>query len=324
MRILLVEPAYKNKYPPMGLMKISTYHKRRGDYVQFYKGLLSKPTDWDRVYITTLFTFDYKMVLKTVKHYRLIGVDASKIFIGGIMASLMTERLIEDTGVDNIIKGRLVSSNQLEFDDDINIDELPIDYDILEDIEYQYPVSNSIIAYTSRGGINRCSFCAVPRLEGDLCITNNIKNQINYIRTNFGDKRDLMLLDNNILEVPISELEKIVRDFDELGYKNEKTFKYPSKIDYYLQKYNRFSAFNQSTQQILVESKGYIKATLKSKRISKNNRIRLNEIIEYLEEHPDYFEAFSERSAELKEICDTYLPQQFYQRYIDFNHGLDA
>ena len=37
MRILLVEPNYKNKYPPMGLMKISTYHKGRGDEVTFYK-----------------------------------------------------------------------------------------------------------------------------------------------------------------------------------------------------------------------------------------------------------------------------------------------
>mgnify|MGYP001248158418 CR=1 FL=1 len=36
--ILLVEPPYRNKYPPIGLMKISTYHKSLGDNVTFIKG----------------------------------------------------------------------------------------------------------------------------------------------------------------------------------------------------------------------------------------------------------------------------------------------
>ena len=36
--ILLIEPNYKNKFPPIALMKLSTYHKQLGDNVVFYKG----------------------------------------------------------------------------------------------------------------------------------------------------------------------------------------------------------------------------------------------------------------------------------------------
>ena len=36
--MLLAEPNYKNKYPPMGLMKLATYYKRLGDNVRFFKG----------------------------------------------------------------------------------------------------------------------------------------------------------------------------------------------------------------------------------------------------------------------------------------------
>ena len=41
-KILLVEPNYKNKYPPMGLMKIATYYRRLGDDVTFFKGDLKE------------------------------------------------------------------------------------------------------------------------------------------------------------------------------------------------------------------------------------------------------------------------------------------
>jgi hypothetical protein len=37
-RVLLVEPNYNNKYPPLGLMKLATYHRMRGDFVRFFKG----------------------------------------------------------------------------------------------------------------------------------------------------------------------------------------------------------------------------------------------------------------------------------------------
>ena len=40
--VLLLEPDYSNKYPPMGLMKLATYHRRQGWNVVFYKGDLKK------------------------------------------------------------------------------------------------------------------------------------------------------------------------------------------------------------------------------------------------------------------------------------------
>ena len=50
-------------------------------------------------------------------------------------------------------------------DNNIIVDSLPLDYSILEEIDYVYPANDGYLAYMTRGCINKCKFCAVPKLE---------------------------------------------------------------------------------------------------------------------------------------------------------------
>ena len=129
MKVLLVEPEYRKFsteakkrakerelklhkklddevlwYPPLGLMKLATFHKRRGDEVKFVSGcdksLFEEPTLfssgilWDRVYISTLFTFEWGKTIETINFYKdAVGGSVHKIFVGGIMASLMPDEI---------------------------------------------------------------------------------------------------------------------------------------------------------------------------------------------------------------------------------------
>src|SRR3546814_4007221 len=97
-RILLIEPGYKNKYPPLGLMKIAAYHgpHGKGDHVTFIKGQdpRAEARVWDRVYVITLFSFAYRKFGATIDYaLQLVGGRDDGVFVGGIAASRLTDRL---------------------------------------------------------------------------------------------------------------------------------------------------------------------------------------------------------------------------------------
>jgi len=241
--ILLIEPGYKNKYPPLGLMKIAQYHGPSGkdDVVRFIKGEDKSvlDTSWDRIYITTLFSFEWKKISESIDFaLKIANNQPGKVFVGGIAASLMHESFVAETKWRGIrfIKGLLTQppamSLQLDsyseelYADDITtgaIEDLVPDYSILKHIDYVYPVRDAYFTYASRGCIRKCTFCGVPKLEGAQRDTNSISAMVNGIENLYGAKKDLLLMDNNV--VASSRFKEIIAEIRDLGFQKGATLK---------------------------------------------------------------------------------------------------
>lgn len=249
-KILLIEPSYRNKYPPLGLMKISTYHKLLGDEVSFCKGtdLSLQQRKWDRIYIATLFTFYWDTTIKTIRYY-LKSVDSPKnIIIGGPMATIMVDEILTQKGLEEItvLCGLLNNPNVLDNNEHI-IDNMVPDYSIIDTtknsyLTYDYPVSDAFFVHSTRGCIRKCEFCAVPIIEPKFLRYVDIRPNIENVIQQFGDRRDLMVMDNNILASP--DLGQIIQDIIECGFgRDNNNYKYTKNGKSLVRK--RYVDFNQ-------------------------------------------------------------------------------
>lgn len=288
-KVLLLEPNYKNKFPPIALMKLATYFKLRGDEVVFYKGDLrefiinqianecvdklnqidnsikwklrtdkiakyiknrkqadlesirtqdsnfsslintwidyykkyfhsgeyKKYPKWDWVGVTTLFTFYWNITIETIEFAKLMVKDTNNLMIGGVLASLQPKEIEETTGIKPHC-GTLHSPGDIDEDNQYIIDELPLDYSILDEIDYEYPDGGSFYSYATRGCIRKCPFCAVPILEPEYQPYLPLKERIERTRRLYGDQQNLLLMDNNVLAS--RKLQEIVEDIKSCGF----------------------------------------------------------------------------------------------------------
>jgi hypothetical protein len=150
---------------------------------KFYAGpfVFSEP---DKIYITTLFTYEYKEVIKTIRFYK-SRFPNSKIIVGGILASLLPD-LIRKEGVE-------VHVGLWE-----EVEDFPPDYSLFPEMDYS-------LTFTSRGCINKCAFCVVPKLEGKFYSRDWLKD----IDTT---KKKIIFMDNNWLAKDADGLRKDIKN----------------------------------------------------------------------------------------------------------------
>jgi len=303
MNILLVEPYYKRKYPPLGLMKISTYHKRRGDQVIYRRGgWMGLDFDPSLIYITTLFSWDLEVCVDTINSYRHRYPDA-EIMVGGVLASLQPQIIEERTGIKPHV-------GFLE-----HVDNCPPDYSL-------FPELKDSIVFTSRGCPKRCPFCAVQYLEGtNVTVIRNWKEHIDPA------KKRVIVQDNNILATPKGHLEDVVGYLKQLG----KTVDFNSGLDYRLApewKMELLSQLKIGPVRLAFDDLGnedLFEDTMKWIRANMTNNYR-HIVVYVIYNYKDTFEEAMYRAERIKSLGGTpfampYVPFDWFsrERYVSPN-----
>lgn len=392
-RILLLEPNYRNKYPPMGLMKIATYHRILGDQVTFFKGnlrdftfeqvylkclkqlkgidssivwekqqaaikaYLRKKTEdlfdncnfvsspyqaliknalsyfrdywlknkyqqereWDRVYVTSLFTFHWKITVETVNFAKtLVKNPITDVKVGGVAASLLPELMEKETGIKPII-GLLDQAGMLDSDNNVIIDELHLDYSILHEIDYTYPAGSAYFTFMTKGCPRRCPFCSVPKLEPNYVHQIPTLDKFNQVKQSYGEQQNLLLLDNNVLES--NKFPEIIAEIKAMGFWKGATFVEPNQLDIAI----------RNLQQG-INDRGYTKFAFKLIH-AMLNRLKGN-IAEKYQEILRVHDLLNSESATKEELITAYPKiadvyerhrnKTAKQRFVDFNQGTDA
>lgn len=393
-KVLLIEPNYSNKYPPIGLMKIATYYKNRGDWeVVFYKGDLKQfvieriadrcindfiaidnsiqwytlrdkfieyiknrkqstleeihlentnnelilldvlrnykdyyqkgvwkqEPEWDRVGVTTLFTFYWDITIETINFAKYLVKNIKDLMVGGVLASIQPKEIEAATGIKPFV-GVLNHPGELDEGDTQIIDELPLDYSILDEIDYKYPESNAYYGYMTRGCIRHCAFCAVPTLEPVYNPYMGLAERVNGIRERYGEQKDLLLMDNNVLAS--EQFPQIIEEIINCGFGKGAKFVQPNLLEIAIRNLKNGvndRAYIRKSHSLIIEL--YHKITNKDESYQFYSILNKYHLIK-LETATKENILFAYQ--EIKPYNKKHYKPIPRARYVDFNQGLDA
>jgi hypothetical protein len=155
-KILLIDA--DSTIPNIPLMKLSTYHKKRGDRVKLVR--LNLP----------YFPFRKKKTFRVLPKSDIIY--CSVVFEGNKQHILGNNIIFGGTGVD--LKTHLSPE----------IEKLPCDYSL-------YPENDTSYGFITRGCIRNCWFCKVPKKEGMIHQVAEIKDIVQHKKVKFLDNNIL-------------------------------------------------------------------------------------------------------------------------------------
>lgn len=395
--VLLIEPNYKTKFPPIGLMKLATYFKSLGDNVVFFKGeikdfILDRITDkcintlssvcpeinwrlkhdtlrqyiktrntsfiealkigdsgifdflvswidqfkdyywkkqylnpnereWDWIGVTTMFTFYFDITIKTINQAKDLLKPNGIFMVGGVLATLQPEKIFEATGIQPYV-GLLNKPGIIDKDNDTIIDRLPLDYSILEEIDYRYEMSDAYYGSLTKGCGRNCAFCAVQKLEPEYVHFMPMSTRIEAVKTKYGTHRNLLLMDNNVLAS--EKFEEIIEDIIKSGFGKGATYLEPNRLDLAIEKLSdptaNHRAYQRMAQRLMVEYYQSIKDKEKSYKVYsilfERGLLSIGSTTDEM-----LIEAYGLIKEGYQKLLTKRRPRQ---RIVDFNQGVDA
>ena len=155
-----------HNYPSLPLMKISAYHKSRGDQVEWAIPMMH----YDIVYVSRVFgdeytTFDPTMIF-----------NADQVFYGGTGFAI------------KVVDGKEVFEKKDDPDLPDEIEHIYPDYDLYPDL-----TKDTAYGFLTRGCPNNCPFCIVTQKEG------RVSRKVADLSEWWRGQKNIELLDANIL-----------------------------------------------------------------------------------------------------------------------------
>jgi len=179
-----------SSFLPISLLKLITYYRQQGYHIDDSQLVKGEVNDLDftpkKIFITTLFTYWYDYVKRSMIFYR-EKFPSAEIHVGGILATLLPDKLLKVDPSVHIHSG--VNSD---------IEKIAYQHGAAYDVVDKYGVDYQIV-HAMRGCIRKCKFCGTWKIEQrkDYDIDDVISYIIKCATVGRKERRKVIFYDNN-------------------------------------------------------------------------------------------------------------------------------